>query len=66
MQMFKVHMPYAGEHMEKVDLKEEKEQKPFLFKIITMIPYSLYANKKLKIKCSRQWWHTFLLPELGR
>lgn len=52
--------------MEKVDLKEEKEQKPFLFKIITMIPYSLYANEKLKIKCSRQWWHTFLLPELGR
>lgn len=40
--MFKVHMPYAGVHMEKVDLKEEeKQQKPFLFKIITMITNSL-------------------------
>ena len=65
--MFKVHMPYAGEHMEKVDLREEeKQQKPFLFKTITMITNSLYANEKLKIKCTRQWWHTPLLPALGR
>lgn len=42
--------------MEKVDLREEeKQQKPFLFKTITMINNSLYANEKLKIKCTRQW-----------
>lgn len=65
--MFKVHVPYAGEQMEKVDLREEeKQQKPFLFKTITMITNSLYANEKLKIKCTRRWWHIPLLPALGR
>lgn len=46
MQMFKVHMPYAGEHMEKDLRDEEKQQKPFLSKIITTITNSLYANEK--------------------